>query len=119
MRSLWSAVILCSFLSFSTVLFGADATSFDVSPRQDRSFSTGWMFIPKDLPGAEQPGFDDYAFERVSVPHAIILTPHETFDPDMFRFVSWYRKHFRPAATSRTSASKWGSRVRPGRAWVW
>ncbi|MGD0008862.1 MAG: glycoside hydrolase family 2 TIM barrel-domain containing protein [Terriglobia bacterium] len=96
MRPMRSVVILCSFLSLSTVLFGADVGSFDISPRQELNFSTGWVFIPKDLPGAEQPGFDDYSFERVSVPHANILTPHETFDPDMFRFVSWYRKHFRP-----------------------
>jgi beta-galactosidase len=92
-----SVLIFCSLLSFSTVFFGADGASFDISPRQNLNFSTGWVFIPKDLPGVEQPGFDDYSFERVSVPHANILTPHETFDPDMFRFVSWYRKHFRPA----------------------
>jgi len=30
------------------------------------------------------------------VPQANIVTPAETFDPDIFRFVSWYRKHFRP-----------------------
>jgi beta-galactosidase len=97
MRPMRSALILCSLMSFSTVLFGADGANFDISPRQDLNFSTGWVFIPKDLPGVEQPGFDDYSFERVSVPHANILTPHETFDPDTFRFVSWYRKHFRPA----------------------
>ena len=97
MRPMRSVLIFCSLLSFSTVLFGADGASFDISPRQNLNFSTGWVFIPKDLPGVEQPGFDDYSFERVSVPHANILTPHETFDPDMFRFVSWYRKHFRPA----------------------
>ena len=90
-----------TFISFSTVLIGADGGSFDISPRHNLDFSTGWVFIPKDLPGAEQPGFDDYSFERVSVPHANILTPHETFDPDMFRFVSWYRKHFRPADSFR------------------
>jgi len=97
MSPMRSVFILCSFISFSTVLFGADIGSFDVSPRQELNFGTGWVFIPKDLPGADQPGFDDYSFERVSVPHANILTPHETFDPDMFRFVSWYRKHFWPA----------------------
>ena len=32
----------------------------------------------------------------MSVPHANVITPGETFDPDIFRFVSWYRKHFRP-----------------------
>ena len=30
----------------------------------------------------------------MSVPHANVITPGETFDPDIFRFVSWYRKHF-------------------------
>jgi len=60
------------------------------------NFSTGWVFIPKDIPGAEQHDFDDHGYERVSVPHANIITPHETFDPELFRFVSWYRKHFRP-----------------------
>lgn len=101
MRPTRSVVILCTFISFSTVLIGADGGSFDISPRHNLDFSTDWVFIPKDLSGTEQPGFDDYAFERVSVPHANILTPHETFDPDMFRFVSWYRKHFRPADSFR------------------
>jgi beta-galactosidase len=90
-------VILCSFISFLPLLLGTDLGSFDISPRRELNFSTGWVFIPKDISGAERPEFDDESFERVSVPHANILTPHETFDPDMFRFVSWYRKHFRPA----------------------
>jgi hypothetical protein len=85
-----SVLILCSLLSFSTVLFGADGASFDISPRQDLNFSTGWVFIPKDLPGVEQPGFDDYSFERVSVPHANILTPHETF---VFRLPKWFASY--------------------------
>jgi len=110
MRLIRSVVILFFFISFSTVVFGAEIGSFDISPRRELSFSTGWVFIPKDIAGAEprtgrygaeQPEFDDYAFERVSVPHPNILTPHETFDPDMFRFVSWYRKHFRPAEDFR------------------
>jgi len=88
MRFIQFVVIVCFFLGSSSVLFGADVASFDISPRQDLDFSTGWVYIPKDLPGAEQQAFDDYSFERVSLPHANILTPHETFDPDMFRFVS-------------------------------
>ena len=71
------------------------ASPFDISPRREINFSTGWVFIPRDEPGAEKPEFDDAAFARVSLPHANIMTPHETFDPDLFRFVSWYRKHFR------------------------
>jgi len=74
---------------------------FDLSPRQQLNFSTGWIFIDHDPPGASQRDFDDHSFERVSVPHANILTPHETFDPDMFRFVSWYRKHFQAGPSLR------------------
>jgi beta-galactosidase len=96
MRPTRSVTILSILINLSAVLFGADIGSFNISPRQEQNFSTGWVFIPKDIPGAERPELDDYAFERVSVPHANILTPHETFDPDMFRFVSWYRKHFQP-----------------------
>jgi beta-galactosidase len=74
----------------------AEGSRFDIRPRQELNFSTGWVFVPKDIPGVEQYEFDDHGYQRVSVPHANIITPHETFDPDMFRFVSWYRKHFRP-----------------------
>ena len=98
---MWSVVILCCFLSLSPVLLGTEVGSFDTAPRQELNFSIDWVFIPKDLPGAEQPGLDDYSFERVSLPHANIRTPHETFDPDMFRFVSCYRKDFYPYLDSR------------------
>jgi len=100
MRRLHFCVIL-SFFSFSQILLGSDFANYDISPRRELNFSTGWMFIPKDVPGVERLEFDDDAFERVSVPHANILTPHETFDQDMFRFVSWYRKHFQPAESYR------------------
>jgi beta-galactosidase len=114
MGAIRSAVVFLLFIIISTlgqgrgveqrqtaIGSGAAVGSFDVSPRHELGFSTGWLFIPKDVPGAEQPEFDDYAFEHVSVPHPNILTPHETFDPDIFRFVSWYRKHFRPAEDFR------------------
>jgi beta-galactosidase len=80
----------------STVLCAATlaAAGFDIAPRRELNFSTGWVYIPTDAAGAARPEFDDSAYERVSVPHANIITPHETFDPDMYRFVSWYRKRF-------------------------
>ena len=80
----------------------ANPSSFDIAPRREINFSTGWLFLPRDEPGAEKPELDDAAWERVSVPHPNIITPHETFDPDMFRFVSWYRKHFRPEESFRS-----------------
>ena len=79
-------------------LLQAQAEPFDISPRREINFSTGWLYLPDDAAGAEKTDFDDSRCERVSVPHANVLTPHETFDPDMFRFVSWYRKHFRTEA---------------------
>ncbi len=88
-------VLAC--LCFSAPAYSAPAV--EVTPRVERNFSTHWLYAPKDIPRAESPELKDSNFEQVSVPHANILTPAEAFDPDMFRFVSWYRKHFRPEAS--------------------
>lgn len=68
----------------------------ELKPRIEENFSTGWLYSAGDVTNGEGRDLDDRSFEHVSVPHANILTPAETFDPDMYRFVSWYRKHFRP-----------------------
>jgi beta-galactosidase len=68
----------------------------DIAPRVEINFSTHWLYVARDVPGGEKADLSDSGFDHVSVPHANILTPAETFDPDLFRFVSWYRKHFRP-----------------------
>ncbi len=68
----------------------------DVAPRIEQTFCTHWLYTAHDVANGEQVDLKDDGFESVSVPHANVLTPAETFDPDMFRFVSWYRKHFRP-----------------------
>ena len=84
-------------LIIPVVVHAADRNSrqlFDISPRQDSNFSSGWVFVPREEPGVEKADFQDAAFERVSVPHANIMLPHETFDPDTFRFVSWYRSYY-------------------------
>jgi len=80
---------------------GLARSSFDISPRRELNFSTGWVFIGHDAAGARERDFDDRAFETVSVPHANVITPHESFDPDIFRFVSWYRKHFQADESMR------------------
>jgi len=72
------------------------AALVDVAPRVETSFSTHWLYMARDVPHGERTDLQDDGFEHVSVPHANIITPAETFDPDIFRFVSWYRKHFRP-----------------------
>ena len=75
------------------------ASAVKLSPRIEQNFSTRWLYAARDVQNGESSGLDDHSFEPVSVPHANILTPAETFDPDMFRFVSWYRKHFHPDNT--------------------
>jgi beta-galactosidase len=87
--------VLVLMVIFATPVYSSPL--IDVAPRIEQTFSTQWLYSSRDLPGAERPDFQDAAFEPVSVPHANILTAGETFDPDTFRFVSWYRKHFRPA----------------------
>lgn len=72
------------------------SSAVSLTPRIEQNFSTAWLYSARDISDGERADLDDKAFERVSVPHANILTPAETFDPDMFRFVSWYRKHFQP-----------------------
>src|SRR5579872_3463144 len=83
-----------ALLAFAVPVYSASLA--DIAPRTERSFSTGWLYTPHNVPNGASPDLKDTGFERVSVPHANIITPGETFDPDMFRFISWYRKHFRP-----------------------
>jgi beta-galactosidase len=95
------AAIAVTVLALFTTTGRAAQSPFDIAPSLELNFSRGWLFSPKDESGSEKREFNDAAFEHVCVPHANVITPHETFDPDTFRFVSWYRKHFRPEASFR------------------
>jgi beta-galactosidase len=88
--------LLVLALGLAVVASASPASLVDLAPRVEQSLDTNWRYVAHDVPNGESPELDDAAFEHVSVPHANIITPGETFDPDMFRFVSWYRKHFRP-----------------------
>jgi beta-galactosidase len=80
----------------AVIASASPASLVDVAPRIEQNFGTHWLFVAHDLPNGESPDLKDEGFEHVSLPHANIITPAERFDPDLFRFVSWYRKHFRP-----------------------
>src|ERR1700693_4672521 len=80
----------------AVVASASPASLVDVAPRIEQNFDTHWLFVAHDVPNGQSPDLKDDGFEHVSVPHANIITPAATFDPDVFRFVSWYRKHFRP-----------------------
>jgi len=87
---------LFAILSGVLAIQSHPAFAVDGGPRVEQNFSTQWLYVARDIAGGERADLNDGGFEHVSVPHANVLTPAETFDPDMFRFVSWYRRHFRP-----------------------
>lgn len=53
-----------------------------------------WRFHPAWIEGAEQPGFDDRAFDRVVVPHSNVRLPWHSFDDKEYEFISTYRRTF-------------------------
>ncbi|MGN6357027.1 MAG: glycoside hydrolase family 2 TIM barrel-domain containing protein [Novosphingobium sp.] len=78
-------------------------------PRLVRSLADGWRFKQDNaLVGAEAPGFDDAAWQRVSVPHTWNRVGHYIPDPashlntarniDKTMGIGWYRLTFTPGA---------------------
>src|SRR5262245_37959135 len=69
-------------------------------------FDSNWRFLKADLPGAEEPGFDDASWRKLDVPHDwSIEGPFDDKNPAggagafLPAGVGWYRKHFNlPAA---------------------
>ncbi len=69
--------------------------------RSAKLFDDQWQFLKADAPGAEQPGFDDASWRRVTLPHDWSI--EGPFDRNattggaggfLPSGVSWYRKHF-------------------------
>jgi beta-galactosidase len=79
-----------------------------VSPRVTYNFNPGWKFVFGDVPGAEQPGFDDAAWGGVSLPHTWNETDtyrayisHGGGDQsEKMMGIGWYRKHFKLPANA-------------------
>ncbi|MCD8186995.1 MAG: glycoside hydrolase family 2, partial [Rikenellaceae bacterium] len=65
------------------------------SGREVYNFNVGWHFHRGDVPGAEQFGFDDSAWEIVAVPHTAELVPAEASGGRNYQGIVWYRKHYR------------------------
>lgn len=64
-------------------------------------FDSGWLFLKADASGAEQPHFDDAAWQKISVPHDWAIAgpfarTNKTGGAGAFlpSGISWYRKHF-------------------------
>jgi beta-galactosidase len=56
-------------------------------------FNTGWLFGAASA-DSSQPGFDDSAFEAVTLPHTVALLSWQNWDPAAWERVWAYRKHF-------------------------
>ena len=72
------------------------------------NFNTDWKFIKADPAGAQEPGFDDSAWNSVSLPHTYNdidtfddwSTPNHVGEMNLWSGRTWYRKTFTlPAGT--------------------
>ena len=72
----------------------------------ERRLTTDWRFMPGELAGAEQPGFDDGAWRKVAVPHDWAIMDKADGSPPFDRAAvggqdsgylpggtGWYRRH--------------------------
>jgi beta-galactosidase len=57
-------------------------------------FNRGWLFGGVYVAGAEQPGFADGSFARVTVPHTVVPLSWGDWDHTSWEKVFIYRKHF-------------------------
>ncbi|MPZ82796.1 MAG: hypothetical protein GEV28_21285 [Actinophytocola sp.] len=57
-------------------------------------FNTDWLFGGEFVAGAEQPGFDDSRFSRVTLPHTVTKLSWREWDPATWEKVWAYRRHF-------------------------
>jgi beta-galactosidase len=78
------------------------------SPRVNYNFNADWKFIRQDIPGAEQPAFDDSTWTTVSAPHTYNdvdsyteLISHSGGDRGAWTGITWYRKHFKLPASAK------------------
>ncbi len=104
---------LLSLLAFTALLAApvcaAAPAAFQppASLRAVFNFNPGWKFIRQDLPGAENPAFDDSAWTSVSLPHTWNdvdsyrnYISHSGGDRGEFNGIGWYRKHFKLPASA-------------------
>ena len=99
----WRVVWVCLFLLPITVSYADDyqpsfsTAGFYSLPNTGREvydMNPAWRFYKGDVPGAEQPDFDDGDWEIVSLPNGIEYLPAEASGCINYQGAVWYRKHF-------------------------
>ena len=84
LRLLASAVLL--------LLWGAAPAQAAGGSREQVTLSAGWLFAKGEHPGAAEPGFDDAAWTRTTLPHT--FNAGESGEGDYHRGPGWYRRAF-------------------------
>jgi beta-galactosidase len=87
----------------SLAVMAADAPyAPPASPRQTVNFNPAWRFVRQDVPGAENPEFDDSSWSTISTPHSFndvdsfrVIISHSGGDRGTYKGLAWYRKHFK------------------------
>ncbi|MDR2804621.1 MAG: glycoside hydrolase family 2 [Dysgonamonadaceae bacterium] len=95
--------LCCLLAAFPRLQAGDYQPEFSVSgffPLKDAgrevfNFNVGWRFKTGNIERAEQPDFDDAAWEVVSTPHTVRLLPAEGSGGRNYQGPAWYRKHFK------------------------
>jgi beta-galactosidase len=96
------ATLCCLFLIAPSGRAGEYSPEFSVAGfypsenagREVFNFNAGWRFRAGTIDHAEQPDFDDSAWEVVSTPHTLSLLPAEGSGSRNYQGPAWYRKHF-------------------------
>src|SRR5689334_1865843 len=61
------------------------------------SLDRDWLFGGKCMEGADQPGFNDAAFSRITLPHCVTKLSWQNWEHTDWEAVWIYRRHFRLA----------------------
>lgn len=78
------------------LLWGAAPAQAAGTSREAVTLSAGWLFAKGDPPGAAEPGFDDGAWTRTTLPHT--FNAGESGEGYYYRGPGWYRRAFEIAA---------------------
>jgi len=102
LHHLYRAFLLITVFRSLTALAADVPYAPPASPRQTIDFDPAWRFIRQDVPGAEQPGFDDSNWTTISTPHSFndvdsfrTIISHSGGDRGTYKGLAWYRKHFK------------------------
>jgi beta-galactosidase len=81
---------------FAVVALSATAQTYHppANPRLNINLDSGWRFIREDVPGAQNPAFNDRSWARVNLPHTWNNDDGEEGSTNYYRGAGWYRTHF-------------------------